>query len=215
MSTPAAMFLKHVAQVIAERSVQYGDAAPNMSAIAARWSATLGREITPAQVDLLGRLAEKAIHQHRNRRQAYTRVGALVAARQPHVRVRQVYPEPHLGKSPDAPRRSPCALSEARQALPLWQAHEAAARDGRNEHGDRCPAQALWRYRETSEGREAWYRAWPSRLPGDDQRNAVPGRSGVCPTLSRSPRDDGAAITQPTFRCWLADQRGNLWCKPE
>ena len=33
MSVPAAMFLKHVAQVIAERSVQYGDAAPNMSAI--------------------------------------------------------------------------------------------------------------------------------------------------------------------------------------
>ena len=52
MSTPAAMFLKHVAQVIAERSAQYGDAATNMSAIAARWSATLGREITPSQVVL-------------------------------------------------------------------------------------------------------------------------------------------------------------------
>ena len=52
MSTPAEMFLKHVAQVIAERSTQYGDAAPNMSAIAARWSATLGREVTPAQVVL-------------------------------------------------------------------------------------------------------------------------------------------------------------------
>ena len=52
MSTPAAMFLKHVAQVVAERSAQYGDAATNMSAIAARWSATLGREVTPAQVVL-------------------------------------------------------------------------------------------------------------------------------------------------------------------
>jgi hypothetical protein len=46
------MFLKHVANVIAERSTQYGDASSNMTAIAARWSATLGREITPAQVVL-------------------------------------------------------------------------------------------------------------------------------------------------------------------
>ena len=52
MSTPAEMFLKHVANVIAERSTQYGDAAGNMAAIAARWSATLGHEITPAQVVL-------------------------------------------------------------------------------------------------------------------------------------------------------------------
>ena len=52
MSTPAEMFLKHVANVIAERSTQYGDAGSNMAAIAARWSATLGREITPAQVVL-------------------------------------------------------------------------------------------------------------------------------------------------------------------
>ena len=49
MSSPAEMFLRHVAQVIAERSVQYGDAGSNMSAIARRWSATLGREISPAQ----------------------------------------------------------------------------------------------------------------------------------------------------------------------
>ena len=52
MSTPAEKFLKHVAQVIAERSTQYGDAATNMAAIAARWSATLGHEISPAQVVL-------------------------------------------------------------------------------------------------------------------------------------------------------------------
>ena len=69
MSTPAAMFLKHVAQVIAERSVQYGDAAPNMAAIAKRWSATLGREVTPAQVVLclldlkLARLAHDPTHE--------------------------------------------------------------------------------------------------------------------------------------------------------
>ena len=69
MSTPAAMFLKHVAQVIAERSAQYGDAATNMSAIATRWSAMLGREVTPAQVVLclldlkLARLAHDPTHE--------------------------------------------------------------------------------------------------------------------------------------------------------
>lgn len=52
MSTPAEMFLKHVANVIAERSTQYGDATSNMAAIATRWSVTLGREVTPAQVVL-------------------------------------------------------------------------------------------------------------------------------------------------------------------
>ena len=69
MSTPAALFLKHVAQVVAERSAQYGDAATNMSAIAARWSTTLGREVTPAQVALclldlkLARLAHDPTHE--------------------------------------------------------------------------------------------------------------------------------------------------------
>ena len=69
MSSPAEMFLKHVANVIAERSAQYGDAAPNMSAIAARWSAMLGREVTPAQVVLclldlkLARLAHDPTHE--------------------------------------------------------------------------------------------------------------------------------------------------------
>ena len=69
MSTPAEMFLKHVANVIAERSTQYGDASSNMAAISARWSATLGREITPAQVVLclldlkLARLAHDPTHE--------------------------------------------------------------------------------------------------------------------------------------------------------
>ena len=52
MSTPAEMFLRHVANVIAERGTQYGDASSNMAIIARRWSATLGQEITPAQVVL-------------------------------------------------------------------------------------------------------------------------------------------------------------------
>lgn len=69
MSTPAEMFLRHVAQVIAERSTQYGDAGSNMSAIAKRWSATLGHEITAAQVVLclldlkLARLAHDPTHE--------------------------------------------------------------------------------------------------------------------------------------------------------
>ena len=69
MSTPAEKFLKHVANVVAERGTQYGDAAGNMAAIAARWSATLGREITPAQVVLclldlkLARLAHDPTHE--------------------------------------------------------------------------------------------------------------------------------------------------------
>jgi hypothetical protein len=46
------MFLKHVANVIAERSTQYGDASGNMVDIATRWSVTLGRDVTPAQVVL-------------------------------------------------------------------------------------------------------------------------------------------------------------------
>jgi hypothetical protein len=69
MSSPAEKFLRHVANVIAERSTQYGDATSNMSAIAARWSATLGSEITPAQVVLclldlkLARLAHDPAHE--------------------------------------------------------------------------------------------------------------------------------------------------------
>jgi hypothetical protein len=69
MSSPAEMFLKHVANVIAERGTQYGDASGNMAAIAARWSSTLGREVTPAQVVLclldlkLARLAYDPTHE--------------------------------------------------------------------------------------------------------------------------------------------------------
>ena len=69
MTSPAEKFLKHVANVVAERGTQYGDAAGNMVAIAARWSATLGREITPAQVVLclldlkLARLAHDPTHE--------------------------------------------------------------------------------------------------------------------------------------------------------
>ena len=69
MSRPAEKFLKHVANVIAERSTQYGDAAGNMAAIAARWSSTLGHEISPPQVVLclldlkLARLAHDPTHE--------------------------------------------------------------------------------------------------------------------------------------------------------
>ena len=69
MSTTAEKFLKYVANVIAERSTQYGDVGGNMGVIAARWSATLGRQITPAQVVLclldlkLARLAHDPTHE--------------------------------------------------------------------------------------------------------------------------------------------------------
>ena len=69
MSSPAEMFLKHVAQIVAERGTQYGDATGNMAAIARRWSGTLGREITAAQVVLclldlkLARLAHDPTHE--------------------------------------------------------------------------------------------------------------------------------------------------------
>ena len=69
MSSPAEMFLKHVANIIAERSALYGDANTSMAAIATRWSVTLGREVTPAQVVLclldlkLARLAHDPTHE--------------------------------------------------------------------------------------------------------------------------------------------------------
>ena len=69
MSSSFEKFLKHVANVIAERSTQYGDATGNMAAIATRWSATLGREVKPAQVVLclldlkLARLAHDPTHE--------------------------------------------------------------------------------------------------------------------------------------------------------
>ena len=44
--------LHHVAGIIAERGAAYGDAATSMATVAARWSITLGRPVTPAQVVL-------------------------------------------------------------------------------------------------------------------------------------------------------------------
>jgi hypothetical protein len=69
MSSTAEKFLKHVANVIAERSSQYGDVVGSMATIAQRWSATLGRQVTPAQVVLclldlkLARLAHDPTHE--------------------------------------------------------------------------------------------------------------------------------------------------------
>ena len=44
--------LQQAADIIAARSVAYGDVALSMSAIAERWSITLGHAVTPAQVVL-------------------------------------------------------------------------------------------------------------------------------------------------------------------
>ncbi len=61
--------LQHVACIIAERGAAYGDAATSMATVAARWSITLGRTVTPAQVVLclidlkLVRLAHNPKHQ--------------------------------------------------------------------------------------------------------------------------------------------------------
>ena len=60
--------LQHAACIIAERGAAYGDAATSMTAIAARWSLTLGHSVTPAQVVLcmidlkLARLAHDPKH---------------------------------------------------------------------------------------------------------------------------------------------------------
>ena len=60
--------LQHVAAVLAERRAAYGDPATSMAAIAARWSVTLGRSVTPAEVVLcmidlkLARLAHDPSH---------------------------------------------------------------------------------------------------------------------------------------------------------
>ena len=50
MSTEA--MLKLAADILADRSKTYGDPRASMSAIAARWSITLGHPVTPAQVVL-------------------------------------------------------------------------------------------------------------------------------------------------------------------
>ena len=60
--------LQRAAEVIAEREATYGDVATSMSAIAERWSITLGHAVTPAQVVLcmidlkLTRLAHDPTH---------------------------------------------------------------------------------------------------------------------------------------------------------
>ena len=60
--------LQHAASVIDERGESYGDAATSMATIAARWSLTLGHQVTPTQVVLcmidlkLARLAHDPKH---------------------------------------------------------------------------------------------------------------------------------------------------------
>jgi hypothetical protein len=60
--------LQQAAAIIVERGTAYGDAAASMSAVAARWSITLGHTVTPAQVVLcmidlkLARLAHDPAH---------------------------------------------------------------------------------------------------------------------------------------------------------
>jgi len=61
--------LRHAADVIAERRELYGDPAASMEAVAWRWSITLGRPVTPAEVVLclidlkLTRLRHNPSHQ--------------------------------------------------------------------------------------------------------------------------------------------------------
>ena len=68
MSGAAEKFLKHVANVLAERQATYGNPASSMAAIAARWSVTLGIPVSPAKVALclidlkLARLAHDPTH---------------------------------------------------------------------------------------------------------------------------------------------------------
>ena len=60
--------LEDVARIISERRVTYGDPATSMATVAARWSVTLGRSVTPAEVMLcmidlkLARLAPDPTH---------------------------------------------------------------------------------------------------------------------------------------------------------
>jgi hypothetical protein len=60
--------LHSAARLVEDRRNSYGDPAVSMAAIAARWSATLGRPVTPAQVVLcmidlkLARLAHDPTH---------------------------------------------------------------------------------------------------------------------------------------------------------
>ena len=60
--------LQHAAAVLAERRATYGDPAASMATVAARWSVTLRRPVTPAEVVLcmidlkLARLAHDPTH---------------------------------------------------------------------------------------------------------------------------------------------------------
>ena len=60
--------LEHAAGVIADRRATYGDPAASMAMVAARWSVTLGRPVTSAEVMLcmidlkLARLAYDPTH---------------------------------------------------------------------------------------------------------------------------------------------------------
>ena len=60
--------LEHAAGVIADRRATYGGPAVSMATVAARWSVTLGRPVTPAEVMLcmidlkLARLAHDPTH---------------------------------------------------------------------------------------------------------------------------------------------------------
>lgn len=64
----AEAMLEHVADILAARSKIYGDPRQSMSAVAARWSITLGHAVTPAQVVLclmdlkLARLQHDSAH---------------------------------------------------------------------------------------------------------------------------------------------------------
>ena len=44
--------LRYAASIIAERGAAYGDATTSIATIAARWSLTLGHQVTPVQVVL-------------------------------------------------------------------------------------------------------------------------------------------------------------------
>jgi hypothetical protein len=48
----AEAMLKHAGDALAERSKTYGDPRQSMTAIAARWSNSLGHTVTPAEVVL-------------------------------------------------------------------------------------------------------------------------------------------------------------------
>ena len=65
----AQALLHEAARIVSERRVAYGDPASSMTAIAARWSVTLGTPVSAAQVVLcmidlkLARLAHDPAHQ--------------------------------------------------------------------------------------------------------------------------------------------------------